>query len=50
MLEKFTRAPMKTAFILTKGKDSGGLQLNEFPEWICQTTQINEGSEKGKLN
>ena len=41
---------MKTAIILTRAKDSEGLQPKEFPDWICQTTQTNEGSEKGKLN
>jgi hypothetical protein len=33
---------MKTALILTTAKDSGGLQLNEFSDWICQTTQTKE--------
>jgi len=41
---------MKTASILTTANDSGGLKLSEFRDWICQTTQTNEGSQKGKLN
>lgn len=46
----FTKARMKNAFISTTAKDSGRLQLNEFPVWTCQTTQTNEGSQNGKLN
>jgi hypothetical protein len=41
---------MKTAFILTTAKDSRGPQLNEFSNWMCQTTQTKEGSQSGKLN